>query len=265
MNRFENLFKNIVLSKELDIVDSYNFNNDSNSLLNIIYENWYLISLNWFLVLYLILGFLVLSNSLLVILVRNPIHSVLYLILVFLSVGFYLLLLGVEFLAFLFFIVYLGAIAVLFLFVIMMLNIRLVELKENIVRYLPLSSFIFIFFILEFFFLINNTTFLNAGDNIKMFYSYKNWYNLLNYIDNIEVIGSLIYTYYIFGFLMAGIILLLAMLGAIILTLNQLLSFKRQYHYLQNRKNIYNSMRNVKNVNRYLNIWQVYKEYKLDS
>ena len=205
-----------------------------------------------------ILSLLVILSSLLVILVRNPIHSVLYLILVFLCVGFFFLILKVEFLAFLFFIVYLGAIAVLFLFVIMMLNIRLVELKENIIRYLPLSTLIFILFFLEFFFLINNSTFLNSGDNFKIFYSYKNWFNLVENLDNVEVLGMLIYTYYIYGFLLAGVILLLAMIGAIILTLNQLLSFKRQYHHMQNRKNIYNSLRVVKNIDSYFNIWDLY-------
>lgn len=216
------------------------------SYLNFFFDNWYLFSLNWSLFIYIFLGTLVLLSALLVILVRNPIHSVLYLILVFLSVGFYFLILKVEFLAFLFFIVYLGAIAVLFLFVIMMLNIRLVELRENIIRYLPLSSLIFVLFILEFFFLINNSTFLNTGDNVKVFYTYTNWFVMLESLDNIEVLGMLIYTYYIYGFLLAGMILLLAMIGAIVLTLNQLLSFKRQYHHMQNRRNIYNSLRVIK-------------------
>lgn len=217
-------------------------------------DNWSMFTTHLNLLVYLILSLLILSNALLIILVRNPIHSVLHLILVFLCVGSWLLLLNVEFLAFLFFIVYLGAIAVLFLFVIMMLNIRLVALKENIVRYLPLSLFIFVLFILEFIFLINNTTFLNGGDTITIDYAYKNWFKLLNHIDNIEVIGSLIYTYYIFSFLISGVILLLAMIGAIVLTLNQSRSFKRQNHYLQNRKNMYNSMKNVKKRKRYRNI-----------
>jgi NADH-quinone oxidoreductase subunit J len=75
---------------------------------------------------------------------RNPVHSVFFLILVFLHIGFFLLLLNVEFLAFLLFIVYLGAIAVLFLFVIMMFNIHILESRDNIIRYLPLVFLIFI-------------------------------------------------------------------------------------------------------------------------
>ena len=239
----------------------YNFS--SFFFFDLIINNWYLFSLNWFFFLYILLSFFVIFSALFVILVRNPIHSVLYLILVFLSVGFFFLILKVEFLAFLFFIVYLGAIAVLFLFVIMMLNIRLVELRENIIRYLPLSTVIFILFIIEIFFLINNTTFLNSGDNIRIFYSYKNWFNFLESLDNIEVLGMLIYTYYIYAFILAGVILLLAMIGAIVLTLNQLLSFKRQFHYMQNRKNIYNSLRVIKNSNRLIDVWEVYyKETK---
>lgn len=242
----------------MQIIDFFNIDFFNILFFDFFFDNWYLFSLNWLLLLYSILSLLVILSSLLVILVRNPIHSVLYLILVFLCVGFFFLILKVEFLAFLFFIVYLGAIAVLFLFVIMMLNIRLVELKENIIRYLPLSTLIFILFFLEFFFLINNSTFLNSGDNFKIFYSYKNWFNLVENLDNVEVLGMLIYTYYIYGFLLAGVILLLAMIGAIILTLNQLLSFKRQYHHMQNRKNIYNSLRVVKNIDSYFNIWDLY-------
>ena len=87
---------------------------------------------------------------------------------------------------------------------------------------------------------------MNTGDNVKVFYTYTNWFVMLESLDNFEVLGMLIYTYYIYGFLLAGMILLLAMIGAIVLTLNQLLSFKRQYHHMQNRRNIYNSLRVIK-------------------
>jgi NADH-quinone oxidoreductase subunit J len=84
-----------------------------------------------------------LLSSLGVILAKNPIHSAFFLIFVFLNVGFFLLMLNVEFLAFLIFIVYLGAIAVLFLFVIMMFNIHILESRDNLLRYVPLAFLIF--------------------------------------------------------------------------------------------------------------------------
>jgi NADH-quinone oxidoreductase subunit J len=94
-----------------------------------------------------------------VILSKNPIHSVFFLILVFLHVGFFLLLLNVEFLAFLLFIVYLGAIAVLFLFVIMMFNIHILESRDNIIRYIPLVILIFL--------IIWEMSYINLIDLIK--------------------------------------------------------------------------------------------------
>jgi len=221
-----------------------------------------LLSLDWFLLIYAILSSFILLSAVLVILVRNPIHSVLYLILVFLGVGFLLLLLKIEFLAFLFFIVYLGAIAVLFLFVVMMLNIRLTELKENIIKYLPLSTLIFVLFIIEFLYLVKSSTILNSGYNIELIYSYKTWYRIVEDLNNIEILGSLIYTYHIYAFILAGIILLLAIIGAIILTLNKALVFKRQNYSIQNRKTIENSINIIKNVRFYKNAWKFYKKTK---
>jgi len=97
----------------------------------------------------LISGVLVISS-------RNPIHSVLFLILVFCNATGLLLLLEVEFLAMLFLMVYVGAIAVLFLFVVMMLNIRLTELNESILRYLPVGGFIGLIFLFEIFLVVES-------------------------------------------------------------------------------------------------------------
>lgn len=88
--------------------------------------------------------FIIIISSMGVLLSKNPIHSVFFLIVVFLHISFLLLLLHVEFLAFLIFIVYLGAIAVLFLFVIMMFNIHILETRDNIIRYIPMVIAIFI-------------------------------------------------------------------------------------------------------------------------
>jgi NADH-quinone oxidoreductase subunit J len=94
--------------------------------------------------LYILFFIIIILSSFGVLLSKNPIHSVFFLIIVFLHVSFLLLLLHVEFLAFLIFIVYLGAIAVLFLFVIMMFNIHILETRDNIIRYIPLVISIFL-------------------------------------------------------------------------------------------------------------------------
>ena len=90
-------------------------------------------------------------SSMMVLLATNPVHSILYLILVFITVISYFFFIGVEFLALTFLIVYVGAIAVLFLFIVMMLNIRVIQLKENFTRYLPIGFFVLILFFLEIF------------------------------------------------------------------------------------------------------------------
>lgn len=108
------------------------------------------------------------------ILSKNPIHSILFLILVFLNIGFFLLMLHVEFLAFLIFIVYLGAIAVLFLFVVMMFNIHIVEARDNILRYLPLIFVIFIVFV-EMTYITDSINFQFYNNSFtEIFYVHKN-------------------------------------------------------------------------------------------
>lgn len=112
-------------------------------------------------------------SSLGVILPKNPIHSIFFLILVFLNIGFFLLILNVEFLAFIIFIVYLGAIAVLFLFVIMMFNIYILESRDNILRYLPLVLLIFIV-ILEMIYSVDINNFsVEESYFPESFYSHK--------------------------------------------------------------------------------------------
>jgi NADH:ubiquinone oxidoreductase subunit 6 (subunit J) len=192
-----------------------------------------------------------------VLLSKNPIHSVFFLIIVFLHVSFLLLLLHVEFLAFLIFIVYLGAIAVLFLFVIMMFNIHILETRDNIIRYIPLVIGIFLI-ILEITYITDWIEFkwgvLSFQD---FFYIHKNWYNLIYSKDNIVVI-SVIYNYYLYNFIIASLILLVAMLGAIMLTLNLSIDLKKQVYYIQNSKNLYNSLILRKSSKFKREIWQIY-------
>lgn len=159
---------------------------------------------------------------------KNPIHSVLFLILVFCNATGLLILLEAEFLAMIFLVVYIGAIAVLFLFVVMMLNIRLVEFNENLLHYLPIGGLIGIIFLLEVFLIIDRELIplfnLNVSDSSQI----VTWVNQVDSMTNIETIGQLIYTHYFYLFLIASLILLVSMIGAIVLTMHQRGNVRRQ-------------------------------------
>lgn len=165
-------------------------------------------------------------SAIMVIGARNPIHSVLFLILVFCNAAGLLLLLEVEFLAMVFLIVYVGAIAVLFLFVVMMLNVKVIEFHENISRYLPIGGFIGIIFLLEILLVVDNDLIPILTTSAEMNSTLGEalpstiilWVNKIHSLTNIEVVGQLLYTYYFYWFLVASLILLVAMIGAITLT-----------------------------------------------
>jgi len=175
---------------------------------------------------------LCIATSMMVISAKNPIHSVFYLVLVFLNGAGLFILLGVEFLAIIFIIVYVGAIAILFLFIVMMLNIKLVELNENMLRYLPIGALIAIIFFFEIFLLIDN-------DLIALSYNHsKNdfitiWDSYVINFSNIENLGYPLYTYYFHLFWIASFILLVAMIGAIVLTLYLQINVKSQEVFKQ--------------------------------
>ena len=155
----------------------------------------------------------------------NAVHSVLFLILVFFNITGLLLLLGVEFLSFMFLIIYVGAIAVLFLFVVMMLNIKIISKKNNVFSIFPigLSIFVILFAHISSTVDIDFTFFLTAYEP-----NWISWINENNTRFNIETIGYVLYTKFSFIFLTSGIILLVAMLGAIVLTMYQRPLIKRQ-------------------------------------
>lgn len=187
--------------------------------------------INFEYILFLFLSLLMIYGSLMVISAQNPIHSVLYLILVFCSSAAFFISLGVEFLGIIFMIVYVGAIAILFLFVVMMLNIKLIEFNENLLRYLPLGGIIGFIFLIELFLILDkNYTFLVDNNNS---YFYTTWVNNFYSFTNIELLGLVLYTKYFYLFLMAGLILLVAMIGAIVLTLYFQLNIKRQNVFKQ--------------------------------
>lgn len=169
---------------------------------------------------YMFSGIAILS-AIMVIASKNPIHSVLFLILVFLNASALLMLLGVDFIAMLFLVVYVGAIAILFLFVVMMLNIRVLD--EKISRYLPSGAFIATIFLVETFIILTHDLSVPAVNTPILF----NWEHTFNSLSNVETLGYLLYTHYFYLFFVASLVLLVAMVGAIVLTM-QRRTMKRQ-------------------------------------
>ncbi len=179
-----------------------------------------------------------------VIFCRNPIHSILFLVFLFFNAASLLILLGVDFLAILFLIVYIGAVAVLFLFVVMMLSGKLLKTKINFF-YGPLILLLACVFLIEIFliieqnfnFLSNNIVFLNEVLNPLFI-----WKEKIFDISNIEIVGSVLYTYFFYFFIIGSFILLIAMVGAIVLTLYRRNDFKTQTIYKQAKKNFEESI-----------------------
>ena len=195
----------------------------------------------------------ILLNASMVILSKNPIHSILFLVLVFVSTTGLLLMLGVEFIAMLFLVVYVGAITVLFLFVIMMLNVKIIELNERLIRYLPMGLFIGLIFFLEIFYLIDSTLLADNVTSNLLSYNLLNEYFNFNYnyfelksFTNIQQVGNMLYNKFVYLFLLAGFILLIAMIGAIVLTLNQKFKNKQQDYYIQTNRDLNKSVLHVK-------------------
>ena len=154
--------------------------------------------------------------GLMVISSRNPVHSVLFLILAFFNAAGLFVLLGAEFLAMLLVVVYVGAVAVLFLFVVMMLDINFVELREGFQRYMPLGLGVGGVLLGEILFV-----FFNSADM-------PGTVVMVNEVSNTRALGRILYTDYIYLFQLAGLILLVAMIGAIALTLRKRENVRRQ-------------------------------------
>ena len=186
---------------------------------------------------YLFAGVTCLSG-LMVISSRNPVHSVLFLILAFFNSAGLFVLLGAEFLAMLLVVVYVGAVAVLFLFVVMMLDINFAELRDGFQRYMPLglgvggillAEILFVFFTRE-----------EMSENL----------NLVSEVSNTRALGRVLYTDYIYLFQVAGLILLVAMIGAITLTLRRRENVRKQSISTQNDRTRDETIQVVKVSNR---------------
>lgn len=161
--------------------------------------------------------------GLLVTLSRNPVHSVLWLILTFLSAAGLFVLLGAEFVAMLLIIVYVGAVAVLFLFVVMMLDIDFAALKGEMTRYMPLGLLVGVVIIMEL--MLGLGAWVQAQDAKALRQAVT---PDAGQVQNTKALGLLIYDQYFYLFQTAGLILLVAMIGAIVLTLRHRKDVKRQ-------------------------------------
>ena len=189
---------------------------------------------------YFFASFLI-TSSIMVVTTTNAVYSIFFLILVFCNATFLLLLLNVEFLALTLILVYIGAVAVLFLFVVMMLDIKQIDKNEkNIFFLLPINLIIgFIMLISIYLILFKDLTY-NLTENIYDF-NYFNWFDMLTPLSNIELIGQFLYTFGFFYFIQAGVILLLAMIGAIVLTMQKGQDIRRQHISEQLSRQVVNS------------------------
>tara|TARA_E500000331_G_scaffold130367_1_gene127656 strand:+ start:224 stop:817 length:594 start_codon:yes stop_codon:yes gene_type:complete len=188
--------------------------------------------------LFYILSGIALISSIMVISARNPVHSVLFLILAFFNAAGLLILMEMEFLSLIFIVVYVGAIAVLFLFVVMMLNVKISEVEDEILQYLPVGGTIGLIFLFLIFFIIEGdfVSFNGQANSI-----YLDWFQQVDVVSNIETLGQVLYTDYLVYFLLAGVILLVAMVGAIVLTMSTRTSLRRQLIFQQVSRDFDNS------------------------
>ena len=169
------------------------------------------------------------ASAVMVIVSRNPVHSVLYLILAFVNASGLYILMGAEFLGMMLIVVYVGAVAVLFLFVIMMLDVDFVELREGFLEYLPIGLVIGGIFLVELL-LVAGGWVINPG-TVKQITA-----AIPTNVSNTEALGLVLYTKYIHYFQIAGMVLLVAMIGAIVLTLRHKAYIKRQDINVQNAR-----------------------------
>jgi NADH-quinone oxidoreductase subunit J len=169
---------------------------------------------------YLFAGICV-ASAVMVVAARNPVHSVLYLILAFVNAAGLFVMMGAEFLAMILIVVYVGAVAVLFLFVVMMLDVDFAELKQGVLQYLPIGMLIGGIFLAELLFVVGAWA---IGPGIPQAITAP----IPTNISNTEAIGLVLYTRYVYFFEAAGMILLVAMVGAIVLTLQHRPRVRRQ-------------------------------------
>jgi NADH-quinone oxidoreductase subunit J len=171
------------------------------------------------------------ASAFMVIAARNPVHSVLFLILAFVNAAGLFVLVGAEFLAMILIIVYVGAVAVLFLFVVMMLDVDFAELRQGFLQYLPVGAIVGFIFLAELL-LIVGTWITGAG----VAGAIRSPIPPASEVSNTQALGRVLYTTYVHFFELAGLVLLVAMIGAIVLTLHHKTNAKRQNVAVQNAR-----------------------------
>jgi NADH-quinone oxidoreductase subunit J len=163
------------------------------------------------------------ASAFMVVAARNPVHSVLFLILAFVNAAGLFVLMGAEFLAMILVVVYVGAVAVLFLFVVMMLDVDFAELRQGALNYLPFGALIGIIFLVELVLVLGAWVIGPAATRAIV-----SPIPPIASVPNTEALGLVLYTRYIYFFQAAGLVLLVAMIGAIVLTLRHKPNVKRQ-------------------------------------
>jgi len=174
-------------------------------------------------IMFYVFAVLAVASGVLVVSSRNPVHSVLFLIVAFFNAAGLFVLIGAEFLAMILVIVYVGAVAVLFLFVVMMLDIDFVQLRSGFVRYLPIGAVVGFILLAELVLVIGSWV-VAPGVPSAVAVSAAGGVPL----SNTRALGNILYTRYLFAFQAAGLILLVAMIGAIVLTLRHRADVRRQ-------------------------------------
>ncbi len=163
------------------------------------------------------------ASAVMVIAARNPVHSVLFLILAFVNSAGLFVLMGAEFLGMILIVVYVGAVAVLFLFVVMMLDINIVELRQGFLQYLPIGALVGLILLLELVLALGAWVVSPEAVAVAQLPIPP-----LSEASNTRALGRILYTDYIYLFQAAGLVLLVAMIGAIVLTLRQREGVRRQ-------------------------------------
>lgn len=168
-------------------------------------------------------AFVAIASGVLVISTKNPVHSVLFLILAFFNAAGLFVLLGAEFLAMTLVVVYVGAVAVLFMFVVMMLDINFVEMRQGFLQYLPVGALIGLILLGELLVVLGGWAFSPEAAALSAAPTPE-----ITQMTNTHAIGALLYTKYIYLFQAAGMVLLVAMIGAIVLTHRQREGVRKQ-------------------------------------
>ena len=169
--------------------------------------------------LFIFFSYALVFSSIMVIIAQHPVFSLLFLVSCFIFSSFLLFLLECEFLAFLFIVVYVGAIAILFLFAIMMLESKLSNLSKNTIKYFPIGILFSIVLLLPILNVVN-IFFVDSSTVSDSFYvnNYQNWYDLIDSTYDVNVYGQILYSYFALQLLIAGLILLVVLIGVVSLT-----------------------------------------------